>query len=70
MNKRKTIFTLLKSLSLLDPLPKVRIIGSITGGILYEGSVFDVPFSRCSDYVLKYETCGDEMVITSTFLSY
>ncbi len=70
MKKRTRIFALLKKISVMDDVPKVCIKGSLTGATLYEGSVFEVPFDRCSDYVLRSETCGDVVVITSTFSPY
>lgn len=70
MKKRTSIFNLLKKFSVKDKAPKVIIKGSLTGGTLYEGSLFQVPYGLCSDYVLRYETLGDTVVITSTCSPY
>lgn len=70
MKKRKTIFKLLNDFSVKDKVPKVRIQGSQTGLTLYEGGLFAVPFGLCSDYVLQYETCGNELLIISACSSY
>lgn len=67
MKERERIFDLLNSLSEMDEVPKVRINGWTTGATLYEGNIYGVPFSLCSDYVLRHETFGDVVVITSTY---
>ena len=70
MKKRQTVYALLDKLSVMDKVPKVIIKGSKTGDTIYEGSLFQVPFARCDEYVLRYETHGDAVVITSTYSDY
>ena len=68
MRKRKTIYSLLNQLSTYktDPPHEVVIKGEVTGLALYEGSFYDVPFARCSDFVKSYIRAGSKLEIVST----
>lgn len=73
MKKRETIYSLLKRISRKTEIganANVVIIGCLTNGILYDGNLWDVPFSRCSDYVKSYILADNQLRIVSTFDPY
>lgn len=69
MKKRETIYSLLNRISRKTEIganANVVIIGCQTNGILYDGNLWNVPFSRCSDYVKSYILADNQLRIVST----
>lgn len=70
MKKRTKIWVLLNRLSSRARPPRLKITGCATGQVLYEGSLFQVPFGLCCDYVKDYRLAGGILEITSTCSMY
>lgn len=70
MRRRMRIWTLLDQIPGQGRPPKVKIIGSATGQVLYEGCLFSVPFGLCSDYVEGCRILDGVLQITSTTSMY
>lgn len=69
MKKRETIYSLLNRISRKTEIganANVVIIGCQTNGILYDGNLWNVPISRCSDYVKSYILADNQLRIVST----
>lgn len=66
MKKRIKISTLLNRYRTKEKTPTVIIRGSQTGAILYEGSLWYVPFLLCTDYAQTYEYHDGQLEIVST----
>ena len=64
---RKRIFNLLNEICSGDEyVTTVSIIGENTGAELYRGSIWQVPFSHCIDYVKSYEYKNHHLEIKMT----
>ena len=53
--KHRKIASLLDVYSRRDEQITVLVKGSITGLVLYEGRLWDVPYGLCTDYVMAYK---------------
>ena len=70
MKKRMKIAVLLNRLDGRARPTKVKITGSASGSVLYEGCLFCVPYGLWGDYVKEYRLAGGILEITSTTSMY
>ena len=64
--KRRKIASLLEYYSKKEDRVRVLIKGEVSGLVLFDGRIWDVPFGLSSDYVLNYRYAAGLLEIISS----